>query len=100
MTAPRRLVTPETDRTCPPWCNPRWCSIDVAGAGGCHQSRAVAVVDDGGVLRASVYLRQFPHGALQTAFALRGDWLPPSAADRLAAAIREVNTWTGMSRPE
>lgn len=98
MTSPRRLVTADKDRTCPSWCDPRWCTIAVAGAGGCHQSRAVPVVDDGGVLRASVFLRQFPHGHLQTAFAVRGDWLPPSAADRFAAAIREVNAWSGMSQ--
>jgi hypothetical protein len=98
VTAPRRLVTPETDRACPAWCDPRWCTIGVAAAGGCHQSRPVFVADDSGTQRASVFLRQFPHGALQTTFAMRGDWLPPGTADRLAEAIRQVNAWTGMSR--
>lgn len=100
MTTPRKLVTSETDRTCPSWCDPEWCTIFVAAAGGNHQSRPVFVVDDAGQQRASVYLRQFAHGHLQTAWAMRGDWLPPGAADRFAEAIREVNSWTGMSAPE
>jgi hypothetical protein len=100
VTTPRRLVTAETDRTCPPWCDPEQCTIYIAAAGGCHQSRSVPVFDDSGQRRASVFLRQFPHGHLQTVFAMRGDWLPPGTADRLATAIREVNALTGMSRAE
>lgn len=100
MTAPRRLVTPETDRACPDWCDPKWCTIFVAAAGGCHQSRPIYVSGDDGKRLASVFLRQFPHGHLQTAWAMRGDWLPPGAADRLAEAIRTVNAWTGMTRAE
>lgn len=98
MTPPRRLVTADTDRTCPSWCDPHWCTISVAGAGGCHQSAPVFVKDDNGRSVASVYLRQFVHGHLQTAFALRGDSLTPGAADRMAEAILEVNALTGMSR--
>lgn len=98
MTIPRRLVTSETDRTCPGWCDPAWCTIYVAAAGGCHQSKPVFVVDDEGQRRASVFLRQFPHGHLQVAWAVRGDSLPPACAARFAAALDEVAGWTGVRR--
>lgn len=98
MTAPRRLVTAETDRTCPAWCDPKACTIYIAGAGGCHQSNPVFVLDDAGQPRASVFLRQFPHGQLQVAWAVRGDSLPPACAARFAAALDEVAGWTGVRR--
>lgn len=94
MTQSRRLVTAETDRTCPQWCDPQWCTIDVAAAGGCHQSAPVFVAGDNGQPVASVFLRQFPFGHLQTVFAMRGDSLSPGAADRMADAILQVNAMT------